>query len=268
MDFIQKERVQSFLGDRQKYFDIEVFEEVSSTNDLLKSKAKEGLIHPYHVIIASYQSQGRGRLGRSFFSPKDSGLYMSVYIEANALAESLTTTMQAGVSAFLALSKISPQPLQIKWVNDIYQGRKKVGGILTEGMSLPNQRWGLVMGIGINFYPFSESLPEDIMDKAGFVLSEPKQDIRNRFIADFLNTFYEFIEKKKSFISIYKEAILNGEKMIEIIRDGERYFGEILDVTDAGHLVIRREEGDIEELCSGEISTRWRQIDEEKDIQS
>lgn len=259
MDAIQKEKIVSLLGESQNRFHIEVVDEVTSTNDILKERAKQEGLPPYFVLIASYQSQGKGRLGRKFFSPKNTGLYMSVYFEVEALEESLKTTMQAGVCAREVIRQLVNENVDIKWVNDIYYRKKKVAGILTEGVMLPSKaKWGLVMGIGINFYLPTEEVPKDIQDKAGYLLKDPKENFRNQFVAEFLNLFYGMREEGKPFIEAYKEGILSGERFIEIIKREQQYFGEILDVTDQGHLIIRTEDGFVEELSSGEISTRWR----------
>lgn len=259
MDFIHQEKICSLLGENNDKFCIEVVEEVTSTNEILKAKAKKGELAPYHVLIASYQSQGKGRLGRTFFSPKHSGLYMSVYFEAEGLEESLKTTMQAGVCALKTMGELLSEPLQIKWVNDIYYQRKKVAGILTEGVMLPHtNKWGLIMGIGINFYQTTEKMPSEVAQIAGYLFETSKDNLKNHFIAEFLKLFYKMREEGISFIEDYKEGILRGERRIEVIKKEKRYFGEILAVTDQGHLVVRTEEGIVEELSSGEISTRWR----------
>ena len=136
---------------------------------------------------AGMQTQGRGRLGRSFFSPSDSGLYMSILLRPDmAAADAVKITTAAAVSVALAVEKVSDQKPDIKWVNDIYINGRKICGILTEA-SFSMESGGLdcaVLGIGVNTYEPEGGFPEAIRDIAGPIFHERKSDMRNRIAAD------------------------------------------------------------------------------------
>ena len=111
---------------------IDVQDSVTSTNTLLKQIAEHGGAEGM-VLIAHQQTQGKGRLGRAFFSPKGTGLYLSVLLRPRFSAEeALSITTAAAVAAAQAIDAVTGEHAQIKWVNDVYLRGRKVCGILTE----------------------------------------------------------------------------------------------------------------------------------------
>ena len=129
-------------------------EEVTSTNTLLRQQAEEGAPEGT-VLVAARQTAGRGRRDRSFFSPADTGLYLSILLRPKlAPQEALYLTTCAAAAVALALEEFDLRP-QIKWVNDLFLEGKKVCGILTEGAIDP-ETMGLryaILGIGVNLFP-------------------------------------------------------------------------------------------------------------------
>jgi BirA family biotin operon repressor/biotin-[acetyl-CoA-carboxylase] ligase len=116
------------------------------------------------VVVATYQSGGRGRLGRTFFSPKG-GLYLSVLLPMGFTLESAQLiTSAASVAALEAIEHVSGKQCLIKWVNDLYWEGKKVCGILTEGVLgvESGSLSAVVVGIGINFCIPQAAFPEDL----------------------------------------------------------------------------------------------------------
>ena len=115
-----------------------VYKEVSSTNLLLRRKALESVpsLPDGSMVLAESQSAGRGHLGRGFFSPEKSGLYLSILYHPKALfAQSRLVTAAAAAAVWEAVHSVCGYDLDIKWVNDLYFQGKKVCGILTEGSS-------------------------------------------------------------------------------------------------------------------------------------
>ena len=111
---------------------IDVQDSVTSTNTLLKQIAEHGGAEGM-VLIAHQQTQGKGRLGRAFFSPKGTGLYLSVLLRPRFSAEeALSITTAAAVAVAQAIDAVTGEYPQIKWVNDVYLRGRKVCGILTE----------------------------------------------------------------------------------------------------------------------------------------
>ena len=128
------------------------FEELDSTNSYLKEMAAKGA-QEGTIIIANRQSAGRGRLGRSFFSPEEKGIYMSILLRPDiSLERAVLITSMAAVAVAEAIEQVSGIQTKIKWVNDIFLNKKKVCGILTEA-GIDAETGTLeyaVLGIGVN----------------------------------------------------------------------------------------------------------------------
>ena len=122
-------------------YSIEVRDVVSSTNAIMKESAKQGE-EEFKVLIASSQTDGRGRMGRSFYSPDGTGIYMSVLLRPKKEINSIRTTTNAAVAVAKALENVSGKNTGIKWVNDIYLDGRKVCGILTESSFCAAIGWG------------------------------------------------------------------------------------------------------------------------------
>ena len=137
---------------KNPHLDISVFSSVTSTNTILKEMAEQGAKEGT-VIIAEEQTAGRGRTGKQFYSPKGTGIYISILLRPDIPAEeSLFLTTSAAVATARAIEDVSDKRALIKWVNDIYLEDKKTCGILTEGAF--NVETGkldyAIVGIGIN----------------------------------------------------------------------------------------------------------------------
>lgn len=260
IDIIDSKKIFGFLNDELKNrIKIETLEKTTSTNTLVREKAKEneeGL-----VIAAGEQTAGRGRLGRSFFSPGDSGVYMSLLLKPAIKPEdAVQITTAAAVSVCKALEKLGIYNSEIKWVNDIYICNRKVCGILTE--SSFNANSGLldfaVLGIGINIYESEAGFPDDIKNIAGAVFSERKENLRNRFIAEFINEFFDFyddLSSKKHLNEYRKKSLVLGKK-INILQGETTREGKAIDIDENCNLVVELPDGKTEKLYSGEISVR------------
>ena len=138
-------------GDHPWKSQLHYFESIESTNTHAKKLAQQGAPHGT-VLLANTQTGGRGRMGRSFQSPPDSGIYMSVILRPKCLARELMhltcATATAAVEAIVASTGFRPG---IKWTNDLVSGKKKLGGILTElSANAQGEVDWVIVGIGIN----------------------------------------------------------------------------------------------------------------------
>lgn len=261
VDIINSEKIFQFLSDELKSkIEIQVLEKATSTNTLVKelaSKKNEGF-----VIIAGEQTAGRGRMGRTFFSPGDSGVYMSLLLKPKIKPEdAIQITTAAAVSVCRALEALGIKNSEIKWVNDIYINNKKVCGILTES-SFDSKSGKLdfaVLGVGINIYESEDGFPDEIKDIAGAVFSERKENLRNRFIAEFINSFFDFynVISSKSHLKEYKEKSFVLGKEITVIQGENTRNGKAVDIDDCCNLVVEFPDGKTEKLYSGEISIKF-----------
>ena len=130
---------------------LQIHESLDSTNTHAKELARQGAAAGT-VIIAQTQSAGRGRLGRSFHSPADTGLYFSLILRPDCKPEQLMhLTCAAAVAACDAVERSCGLRPGIKWINDLTLEGKKLGGILTElSFSTDGRVSSAVIGIGIN----------------------------------------------------------------------------------------------------------------------
>lgn len=257
-DFLSEEEISRYLD--SKYRPI-VYQEISSTNDVLKRLAADEAAPEGTVIISDYQTGGKGRLGRSFFSPKGSGLYMSLLLRPRgSVGDNLILTAQSAVAVLRAVKRSSGIELGIKWVNDLYLEERKVCGILSEGQA--NFESGsldfVVVGIGINIYEPEEGFPQEISERAGSLLGKKSGGgyiNRNILAAEIIKEFYS-LSKEASLSHEYMERnIVPGHKIKVLDRGNEReaYAESIL---PDGRLEIREMDGSLTALVYGEISVR------------
>ena len=261
VDTIISQEIFELLSDELKNkIQIRVLDKATSTNTLVKDLATEN--DEGFVVVAGEQTAGRGRMGRSFFSPGDSGVYMSLLLKPRIKPDdAVQITTAAAVSVCKALEKLGVCGAKIKWVNDIYIGNRKVCGILTES-SFNSQNGMLdfaVLGVGINIYESEEGFPDELKDIAGAVFSEREENLRNRFIAEFINAFficYKELPSKKH-LKEYKERSCVLGKEINIIQGENIRRGKAIDIDDNCNLIAEISEGVIEKLYTGEISVRF-----------
>ena len=259
-DVISAQGIEKYLASQEGLFHIEVHKQVTSTNDFLKNlKASEG-----RVIVAQEQTGGKGRLGRSFYSPEGTGIYFSLLLTPTIpIDEATAVTAAAAVAVAEAMEKLAGKEVQIKWVNDIYINGKKVCGILTEGVfDMENRRLGqVILGIGINLMEPLEGFPSELIPSAGGVFKEGEapKDSKNLLIAEVLLRFWPYYKnlQDKNFLTGYRQRSMVTGKDILIIRGQETpRKAKALDIDENFHLIVEREDGEIEHLSSGEVSIR------------
>jgi len=225
------------------------------------------------LIYSSFQSAGRGRLGRNFFSP-ETGLYMSlIYCPSVSGGQEFNPalyTAAAAVAVSRAIKTFYGKDSSIKWVNDVYVNGRKVSGILTEGKISPlsGNVEALIVGIGINIKAPEEGFPEEIRDRAGCILEASENcecDIHRlaEFIAEELCRIFDSIKSGDS--SVMDEAMteyrkrsnLIGKKILVtpvISQDEGRYEALVKDITPDAKLKVRLSDGTVKELSSGEVT--------------
>ena len=189
-----------------------LFDETESTTDC--AKRYFSVYKPPFVIAARCQSAGKGRLGRSFYSPGDTGIYFSIVLKAkNDICDTLLITSLASVVTAESINRLTGKDAKIKWVNDIYIKDKKVSGILCELVSDKNNRpMYAIAGIGINT---DSVFPSDLSDIAGNI-GETDQNALLAMICDELASEYENISDR-SFLERYRKlSNVTGKNIILI----------------------------------------------------
>ena len=243
---------------------IEIFNELDSTNNYLKKSGSIGVMEN-KLVIALSQTGGRGRMGRSFYSPNGTGIYFSMLLHPKFSAEkSLLLTVMAAVSVAEAVMKYNKNDVKIKWVNDIYIDGKKVCGILTEGAINKDKMLDYaVVGIGINVIAPVNGFPDDIKDIATAILpGNAEKNIKEKIVADVVNRFFNMYNGVDNcYIRRYKEYSYLTGKEINIISAETIRPATVIDITDDCHLLVKNENGEIEEISSGDVSVRliWKE---------
>ena len=259
-DVLSAEGVQRLL--RHQELRVEVYERVSSTNTLLKARAEQGADAGL-VLIAQEQTAGRGRMGRSFYSPAGSGLYLSVlYRPESPAADSVRITACAAVAVAETIEELSGRATQIKWVNDVLAGGKKVCGILTEA-SLDCESGlvhYLIVGIGVNIALPEGDFPEELRGIAGAAFSAGAiPQLRCRLAAGILDRLTDFMEDpgSEACFEAYRARSLVLGRRVNLLSPGrEPAAAEVLNLERDYSLRVRLEDGTERRVSSGEISLR------------
>ncbi len=232
--------------------DIYCYECTASTNEDAKKLAAEGAAHGT-VVIAESQSSGRGRYGRSFFSPAGSGLYMSVIIRPQSASDNVMYTVAAALAVRRVIALYNERA-RIKWVNNIYTGERKVCGILCEAVSELESGTlsAVICGIGINLTAPADGFPDDIKDKASYISESyvSKAEIAAMITESLLDAI---CMDKESLISEYTRYMMLCGREIFYSINGKKRAGVVEGVDGTGGLVIVDGEGQRQILRSGEV---------------
>lgn len=260
-DILSIQGVEKYLNPEHSYIELEILPDIGSTNDYLREKAAQGKGEGY-AVVAGAQTRGKGRTGRSFYSPADTGIYLSLLLRPKDCgpAQAVKFTTMAAVAACEAIEKVSHRSPQIKWVNDIYIDGKKVSGILTEAsVSLENGSLEYVLlGIGINVYPPEKGFPQELRETAGSVFQERKSDGKNQLAAGFLNRLMDIYTKEETgeYAEEYRKRSMVLGKRIQILTPEGEKGARALEIDKDCRLLVEYEDGNRELLRAGEIRIR------------
>ena len=238
-------------------FVIREYKTLDSTNSEARRYAMNGGAVPA-LFIAEEQTAGRGRMGRSFYSPAKSGLYMSLLLDVtfDPPTSVVKLTCAAAVASARAVERILGVSTDIKWVNDLYLNGKKVSGILAEAFSVEDKRY-VVVGVGVNIS--TADFPSELENIATSLTTERVDGVApllGEAIGSELLDIYADVCEGGSFIEEYRARSMVLGKQITYFVNGESTTGVAVDITDSGGLVVEKENGVIETLASGEITLR------------
>ena len=208
------------------------------------------------VFLTDYQSGGRGRQGRSFYSPKGMGIYFSIFTKPkNTSGNALIITTHAAVAVVRAVKELYEIPLSIKWVNDLFLDGKKLCGILAEGKIQTTWEY-CVMGIGLNLFTPEGGYPDEIKDIATSLFGEYKEyydDLdRNRLLATILYHYFTLLDEKEVLPEYRENNLVLGRKVS--FQDGkEEKEAVVKAITKQGELLLQLDSGEEKILLSGEV---------------
>ena len=257
-DILSPQGIRRFLKPEYRDLDLTVLPTAPSTNALVREKANQGRPEGC-IIIACEQTDGRGRYGRQFFSPADTGVYLSLLLRPTAYSPQQATCLTAAAAAAMcqAMEAVTGQQPGIKWVNDIFLHGKKVCGILTEaavGLETGTLNY-MVLGAGVNLYPPAEGFPEEIQSIAGSVLEHSCPEAKNRLVGEFLNRFWDFYSHPecRAYLEDYRARSLAIGRNVTVLSAGKAVSAYAYGIDDDFRLLVRYENGDTEALSYGEI---------------
>lgn len=259
-DIVSAESICPFLKGDAALFTINVLQSVTSTNTVAKELAGQGA-KVGTVIIAREQTEGRGRMGRTFYSPDSTGIYFSIILRPTLnLEDSLLITTATAVAVAKAIESVSGKIAKIKWVNDIFVEGKKVCGILTEA-SLNFENGCLeyaVVGIGINI--ITKDFPQDIHLVAGSVFTDKPDNtpISSLLVAEILNNMADCMNSitDKKYLEEYRSrSFLIGQEIL-VLKGNTSIKAKAVDIDEKARLVVEYMDKTVEALSSGEVSVR------------
>ncbi len=237
---------------------VQVFEEVASTNTLLKELGRQGAPHGT-VVIADRQTGGRGRLGRSFLSPGGVGMYFSALIRPDcAPGEIMHLTCAVAVAMCDAVEAAYGFRPKIKWTNDLVVGQRKLGGILTELAFVGPKVAFAVIGVGINCGQLEADFDPSIQDMACSVrMILGREPDRSRLAAEMVRALEHMdFRAKGPMLEQYRRDCMTLGQRVCVHRGEEIRRATALDIDSEGGLVVRYDSGEIATVTSGEVSVR------------
>lgn len=258
-DLISEQAIWPHLKTKKLGRKLDVYREMDSTMNFAKDAAHYGAAHGT-TVIAEMQTAGKGRVGRSFLSSLGMGVYMSVIIRPKlSIDSSLLITSCAAVAVARAIETVAPEiKCDIKWVNDIYVGEKKICGILTEA-AVDVEQGGLeyaVIGIGVNVQ--NTSFPNELADIATSIKMEIHHNIsRSILAAEILNNLeeqFDNIENGEFMEEYIRRSNVIGRR-VTVTRGEDVFTGEAFGIDEKACLLVRCDNGEERTVNSGTI--RW-----------
>jgi len=242
--------------------DILYFEELGSTNtyakELALTDAPEGT-----VVIADCQTAGRGRMDRSFQSPKGKGLYLTVLLRPQLPPERLAqVTALAGIAVCGAVERVCGVRPGVKWPNDPVLGGKKVCGILTELVTDGRGGLCLVLGIGINVAQQREDFTPEVAEMAASLEMMVEKPVSRPALAaallEGLDRAYEALKRGdlEEYRTRYRGDCVNLGRPVRLMGPGGQEEAEAVDIDRDFGLVVRTPDGGKKTVRSGEVSVR------------
>lgn len=237
-------------------YKVHTVDTVKSTNSSVKALARNGAPEGY-VLVALSQTNGRGRLNRVFFSPKGTGLYVSILLRPSFSLAPYALTCMSAVALTDTIAEFGID-CKIKWVNDVYVNQKKAAGILVESAMNQDASFSYaVVGIGVNLFPPDGGFPDNIADTATALFDVPPDEaLRKRFLKSLLLRLKRYYEQlpEITFFASYRDRLTGiGSRVLVSEPDGMQ-FGTAVGIDRDFHLIVRLEDGTETALDRGDVT--------------
>ncbi|MBR6729445.1 MAG: biotin--[Clostridia bacterium] len=258
-DNIMENELNNMLSNCKNFRGAYCFDRVESTNTLAKTLANEGAPEGT-LVLAKGQTAGRGRLGRTFYSPASDGLYMSLILRPKeAEGQSGLITACASVAVRRAVFDLTGVVTDIKWVNDLLHQGKKLCGILAEGKFSPEgELLYMILGIGLNIKKPKTGYAEEIRAKTTSLkeLAPERKVSLASCAAAVTQRFFELYQElaARAFLQEYREGSCLLGKDISYLKEGVLSFGKAIAINEQAELVVLDKIGTQITLSTGEVS--------------
>lgn len=258
---IDVEQLKMRLGNSDMVREIVYIEETTSTNILAKQLGRSGAPDGT-LVVTDYQTQGRGRLGRSWRAPLGKDIFMSLLLRPKIVTlQASMLSLVMGLSVSEAIEEVVDEFCEIKWPNDVVVGGKKVCGILTEMQGQKEQVDYVVIGVGINcntqtFPPeFSDHATSLTLAKGGAVLRE---GVIARVLRRFAHNYKKFLYAGdlSLLLGAYEKRMVNMDREIRVVEKKQEILGIARGITSKGELLVDTKDGIQQRIVSGEVSVR------------
>ncbi|MBP3459768.1 MAG: biotin--[acetyl-CoA-carboxylase] ligase [Lachnospiraceae bacterium] len=260
-DILNKNEIESRMNTTWAGRELYYFDSTGSTNldvkRLLEEGAKEGVL-----AVAGEQTQGRGRRGRSWQSPPDTNIYMTLGLRPDFQPDlAPMVTLIDAMAVAEAVEETCGLKTQIKWPNDVVIGGKKICGILTEMSAETGYIHYVVIGTGINVN--ITKFPDEIKETATSLCIEKGESVlRAPIVAKTMEHFeryYErFIQTKDLSLLMedYNRRLVNKDARVKVLDPKGEFEGTARGIDKKGQLLVQRQDGSMEEVYAGEVSVR------------
>ena len=259
-DPLLSDRLREGLNTRLIGARVDAFREAGSTNDLALALAAEGCPDGT-VVSADTQVGGRGRLGRAWIAPPDSGIQVSVVLRpplSPAGAQALT--FLGGVAAAAAIRALHGLPVTLKWPNDLYLDGRKLGGVLTELAAESDLIRHAVIGVGINVNLDPATLPDPLPGTATSLSAALGHTVDR---LPLLRRLLQELDARYLILRAAGPGALMDEarsltpmigRIVRIQHLGQGREGTVVGMDPDGALLLRGESGTVERLLAGDVS--------------
>lgn len=235
-------------------------DEIDSTNREVRRLGDAGAVEGT-VVIADCQTGGKGRLGRTWFSPAGTGIWMSLLLRPELPPEKVSgITLMAATSVCRAIRSATGLNTQIKWPNDLVIDGKKVCGILTESAILDGELKFAVLGIGVNVN--QTEFPGDLPHAWSLAMTAERELNREGLIECCLNCLKEDYERYvqsgdlRQLRQEYEAHLVNLDQPVRVLSPAGEWTGVAKGINDSGDLIVLNDQGESVAVNSGEVSVR------------
>ncbi len=260
-DILNEAEIRAVLTSRWLGQELKFYEETDSTNNEIRRMAENGALQGT-LAVAEIQTAGKGRRGRSWNSPKGSGIWHSFLLRPEFAPDRASMlTLLAAMAVRKSIKEVTGLEGMIKWPNDIVVNGKKICGILTEMSTEEDTIRYVVVGIGINAN--TPDFPEEIRSTATSLMLELGHPVcRAKLINGIMCAFEEYYDAfcetqdMSRLKEIYNRELVNVEREVKVLAPGGDYTGLSHGINDEGELIVELADGTIREVNSGEVSVR------------